>query len=64
MKFYTNPELSILVYLARIALSDADIFDQVAEEMNLTDKEMQALRDKIENTGVNQEGQIYYDWNM
>lgn len=37
-----------LLEAARVALADADIFDELADQMDLSDDEMVALRDKLQ----------------
>jgi len=45
--FTEEEELSVME-IARVALIDADLFDLMANKLDLSDKEMQKLRDKIE----------------
>ena len=49
--FQENPldrddEMAVLE-IARVALADGEIFDHVAEELDMSDEEMQKLRDRI-----------------
>jgi hypothetical protein len=44
MDTLTNKEMLIVLSLARRCLADADNFDEMAEELKLTDKEMQGVR--------------------
>lgn len=43
------PEADLLVYLeaARVALSDADTFDSLAESLDLSDAEMKRLAEQL-----------------
>ena len=45
---FTDEEFVEIMELARIALADADIFDDMAEKLDLSDAYMIKLRDKIE----------------
>jgi ATP phosphoribosyltransferase regulatory subunit HisZ len=47
--FQGLPKADVLVYLevARVALGDADIFDGVAESLDLSDDEMLRLREQL-----------------
>jgi hypothetical protein len=38
----------VIKEIARLALRDADFFDLVAEELDLTDKELLKIRDSLE----------------
>lgn len=46
---FTEEELVTYLEIARMALRDGDFFDDCAEEMDLSDAEMVALRDKLHN---------------
>ena len=41
-------DLIIILEAARIALADADTFDQIAEELDIEDEELSRLRDSLE----------------
>ena len=43
-----HPFLLSWLEIARIALRDADLFDLIAQEMDLSDEEMMQLRDTLE----------------
>ena len=54
MNIKLNHEETIIVLeAARIALSDGDIFDRIAEEMDISDADLASVRDKLEK-GMNQ----------
>ena len=38
---------TIVLEIARVALADADLFDQMAEELDLSDEVMLSVRDKV-----------------
>jgi hypothetical protein len=42
-----DDELLIVFEAARIALADADVFDGIAESMDLSDKELRRVREKL-----------------
>lgn len=44
----TNEELITVLEAARIALSDGDTFDFIAEQMDIADGDLADLRDKLE----------------
>lgn len=44
-----HPFLVSWLEVARLALCDADFFDLAAQEMDLSDEEMQRLRDSLES---------------
>lgn len=46
--FSQNEETTILE-LARVALADAEIYDDIADKLDISDKELKALQKKIEN---------------
>ena len=48
MEKFTNEEQVIILEIARFALSDGEIFDYVADKLDLSDKEVKALQVKIE----------------
>jgi hypothetical protein len=45
---FNKEETTILFEAARIALSDGEIFDNIAEEMDVSDEVLVPLRDKLE----------------
>jgi len=45
---YTDSEMIIIKELARVALADAEIFDEMAEELDIKDDTLKALQEKIE----------------
>ena len=51
---FNDSELVALLEASRIALGDSEIFEMVAEDMDLSDKEMSVLRDKLHDF-MNQE---------
>jgi hypothetical protein len=50
MKLPQNIEENIIIYLeaARLALADADIFDYIAEQLDISDDELIDLRDDLQ----------------
>jgi hypothetical protein len=46
IKFTAEEEVNILE-VARVALSDADVFDFCADKLDLSDKELKKLQEKI-----------------
>lgn len=45
-----DPEEEIVIFeAARVALADAEMFDRLAEELDLTDDEMVELREKLQS---------------
>ena len=44
---FTDSELVELLEVSRYALADADIFDGMAEKLDLSDTEMLSLRDRL-----------------
>lgn len=49
MNIKLNSEEAIILFeAARIALSDGDIFDKIAEEMDICDEDLNNLRKKLE----------------
>lgn len=54
-KFSEAEQLEILE-IARFALSDGEIFDYVADMLDLDDKYMQTLRDKVHKVTEGDEG--------
>ena len=49
MENFDKEERSIILELARISLSDADIYNKVAEELDLSDDFLKGLQEKIES---------------
>jgi len=49
MDTLTNEERVIVLELARIALSDAETYDLVADELDLSDETLKGLQEKIHN---------------
>ena len=47
MKF-NDEEMSIILELARLSLSDKNVYDRFADELDLSDDVLQELKDKIE----------------
>lgn len=45
---FSESQLVTLLEAARIALSDADVFEDMASEMDIQDDELRALRDALE----------------
>jgi len=56
--YFSDEEKTIIMELARLALADAETFDMVAEDMDISDEYLQYLRDKIE---MGTEGIDIYD---
>ena len=48
MEKFTKEEQLTILEIARFALSDGDIFDYVADKLDLSDKEVKTLQQKIE----------------
>ena len=48
MEEFNKEEESIILGIARTALADAEIFDSIAEEFDITDTELKQLQEKIE----------------
>jgi len=48
MHKFTNEQQSTILELARVALADADIYDKVAEELDLSDCYLKGLQIMIE----------------
>ena len=48
-QYFSNDDLLVYLELARTAMADADTFDEIAEEMDLSDEEMQGLRENLHN---------------
>lgn len=46
---FTDSELLALLEVARTALQDADIFVDMAVDLDISDKEMTELREKLED---------------
>ena len=44
---FTSEEMGTILELARVALSDAEVYDYFADKLDLTDKEMKALQKKV-----------------
>ncbi len=44
---FSDDEQVTLLEAARVALADADIFDQLAEDLDLADDELVQLREKL-----------------
>ena len=44
---FTSEEITELLEVANIALRDAEIFDSVGDQLDLTDDYMQAMREKL-----------------
>jgi hypothetical protein len=49
MKNFTKEEQTVILEIARVALADAVLYDDIAEDMDLSDEYMKALQLKIEN---------------
>lgn len=47
VKAFTRAELLTILEAARTALADADIFDGIAEQMDVSDSELSRLREKL-----------------
>ena len=45
----TDSEMIEVLEIAKFALADADIFDEVADMLDISDNSMNLLRDKIDN---------------
>lgn len=45
---FNSSELTEIKEIARLALQNADFFDRVAEECDLSDKYLMELRDKLD----------------
>lgn len=45
---FTEEDETIILELARRALADADVFDEMANELDLTDGDLKKLQRKIE----------------
>ena len=49
MNIRLKPEEAIVVFeAARIALNDSDIFDKIADQMDIADSDLAEIRDKLE----------------
>lgn len=49
MNIRLKPEEALVVFeAARIALADADIFDMIADTMDIADSDLSEIRDKLE----------------
>jgi hypothetical protein len=50
MKLPQNIEENIITYLeaARVAIADADIFDHIAEQLDISDEELIRLREDLQ----------------
>jgi len=48
MKYLTDDELDTIAEIARVALADADIYEMIAEELDLSDEFLKELQSKIE----------------
>jgi len=48
MDKFTKEQQSVILELARVALADADIYDKVAEELDLSDCYLKGLQIMIE----------------
>jgi hypothetical protein len=46
---FVNEELEVLFHAAKYALADADIFDDLAVDLDISDDEMMKLREKLYN---------------
>ena len=49
MKGFTKEEETIILEAARVALSDADLYEGVALDLDLSDDVLKALQEKIES---------------
>jgi DNA-binding IscR family transcriptional regulator len=45
--FFTNEELTILLECARVALRDADSFDNIANDLDISDNELKKIQKKL-----------------
>lgn len=45
---FTEDDMVIVFEAARVVLADAEVFDKIAEELDLSDEEMIKIRDKIQ----------------
>ena len=45
---FSDSELLVLLEAARVTLADADVFDQIAEDMDIADGPMRSLRDRLQ----------------
>jgi hypothetical protein len=49
MRFpYTDSEVLVLLELARISLADGEVYDKMAERMDLSDEYLKSLQEKLE----------------
>ena len=48
---FNDSELTDILEAARVALSDAEIFDALCDKTDVADEEMLKLRDKLEDFG-------------
>ena len=46
---FTDSDLITIFELARVALADADIYDDMCEELDISDKSMGKLADKLQS---------------
>lgn len=46
---FTDEEEGTILEAARVALSDAEVYEYVADKLDLSDKELKALQKKIES---------------
>jgi len=50
MKNFTKEELLTIFELARVALSDAEIYDYIVDKLDIADEEAKALQEKLNKT--------------
>ena len=48
MKTLTKEDRLVIYEAARIVLSDAEIFDEIADKMDMADSELLTVRDKLQ----------------
>jgi len=49
MEKFSNEDCLTILEIARVALSDGEIYDYVADKLDLSDGEVKALQEKIES---------------
>ena len=47
--FFTEEELNTLLECARVALRDADSFDEIANDLDISDNELKKVQEKLVN---------------
>lgn len=47
-KTFSNSEMLTVLELARVALTDAEVYDYMADKLDMSDEDMKSLQEKLE----------------